>query len=50
MIIVTWKGHLGYYASGAGAGAFWSVFIDIVPNFDTMHSGSDQDWSDWADA
>ena len=23
--------------------AFRSVFIDVVPNFDTMHSGSDQD-------
>ena len=30
--------------------AFWSVVVDVVPNFVTMHNVSDGDWSDCADA
>ena len=29
--------------------AFWSVIIDIVSNFCTMHNVSDEDWSDCID-
>ena len=30
--------------------AFWSVVVDVIPNFVTMHNVSDRDWSDCVDA